>query len=146
MADNALNRNAERREYRRVSDAIALNIEVIDGEAANDSDIRRVELPDHPTHVISLSPNGFKCFHHEAFSVGDHVTLTLKLFPAGNTLAVGGRVVNTGEDSQKGERDRFFAGIAFRNLSDEQREVILDHIDAVARKSFGGAVKLIYKT
>ena len=145
MADNALNRNTERREYRRVSDAIALNIEVVDGEAANDSDIRQVELPDHPTHVISLSPNGFKCFHHEAFAVGDMVTLTLKLFPSGNTLVVGGRIVNSGEDSQKGEKDRFFAGIAFRSLSDEQREVILDHIDGVARQSFGGAVKLIYK-
>jgi len=82
MADNALDRNVERREYRRVSDAV---------------------------------------------------------------VTVRGRVVNSGEDRQKGDKDRFFAGIAFKGLSDEQRETILEHIDGVAKKSFGGAVKLIYK-
>jgi len=145
MVDNALDRNVERREYRRVSDAVALHMEPIDGEAANDSDIREIELPDYPTHVVSLSPNGLKCFHHEAFTDGDMLSLTLKLFPDGNTVSVRGRVVNSGEDRQKGDKDRFFAGIAFKGLSDAQREAILGHIEGVAKKSFGGAVKLIYK-
>jgi len=145
MADNALHKNAERREYRRVSDAVALHIERIDGEAANDADVRPVELPDHPTHVVSLSPNGLKCFHHEAFTDGDLLSLTLKLFPAEITICVRGRVVNSGEDGQKGGKDRFFAGIAFKALNSQQQDVILDHIDGVAKKSFGGAVKLIYK-
>lgn len=145
MADNALDRNVERREYRRVSDAVALHIEAIDGEAANDSDIREIEVPDYPTHVVSLSPNGLKCFHHEAFTDGDMLSLSLRLFPDGNIVTVRGRVVNSGEDRQKGDKDRFFAGIAFKGLSDEQRETILEHIDGVAKKSFGGAVKLIYK-
>lgn len=145
MADNALNRKAERREYRRVSDAVALHVETIEGEAANDADIRQVELPDHPTHVVSLSPNGLKCFHHEAFSDGDILSLTIKLFPSETTISLRGRVVNSGEDGQKDGKDRFFAGIAFKGLNTSQREIILNHIDGVAKKSFGGAVKLIYK-
>jgi len=145
MAENAQNRNVERRTYRRVSDAIALQIEVIDGEAANDADIREIELPDHPTHVVNLSPGGLKCFHHEAFSDGDVVSLNIKFFPAGITISTRGRVVNSGEDRQKGAKDCFFAGIAFKGLTEEQQQLVLDHIDGVAKKSFGGSVKLIYK-
>ena len=128
-----------------MSDAIALQIETIDGEAANDSDIREVELPDHPTHVVNLSPSGLKCYHHQAFNDGDTVSLHIKFFPAGGTLSARGRVVNSGEDRQKTGEERFFAGIAFKGLSAEQQQLVLDHIDGVAKKSFGGAVKLIYK-
>ena len=145
MVDSALNKRAERREYRRVSDAVALHIEPIDGEAANDASMVQVELPDHPTHVVNLSPNGLKCFHHEAFSDGDTLSLTLKLFPSETTICMRGRVINSGEDKQKGAQDRFFAGIAFKGLSDDQKAVILEHIESVAVKSFGGSVKLIYK-
>lgn len=145
MADNALNRNVERREYRRVSDAVALHIEVIDGEAANDADMRQVELPGHPTHVINLSPSGLKCFHHEAFNDGDIVSISMRLFPSNTVVCLRGRVANSGEERQKGEKDRFFAGIAFTGVKKDQQEIILEHIEGVAKKSFGGAVKLIYK-
>jgi hypothetical protein len=145
MADNAQDKDVERREYRRVSDAIALHIEVADGDAANESDIHQVELPDYPTHVVSLSPNGLKCFHNEAFNNGEVLSLTIRLFPSGDTITVRGRVVNSGEDKQKTSTDRFFAGIAFKGMNKEERQAILDHIDAVAKKSFGGAVKLVYK-
>ena len=54
-------------------------------------------------------------------------------------------VVNSGEDGTRSKDDRFFAGLAFRNLSQESRDLILEHIDVVARQSFGGAVKLVNK-
>jgi hypothetical protein len=145
MADSALDVRAERREYRRVSDAVALHIEPVDGEAANDASMHQIELPDHPTHVVSLSPNGLKCFHHEAFNDGDMLSITLKLFPSESTMVMRARVVNSGEDKQKGTQDRFFAGLAFKGLQDDQKAQILEHIESVALKSFGGSVKLIYK-
>ena len=143
---NAVEKSEERRSYRRISDAVALQIDVQeDGEAANQPSIDRIELPDYPTHVVSLSPNGLKCYHTEPFSEGDKVSLTIKLFPGQQCLDIMAEVVNSGEDGTRAKDDRFFAGLAFRKLSKDNREIILDHIEGVARQSFGGAVKLVNK-
>lgn len=146
MAGNTVENAEERRNYRRISDAVALHIEIIDKEsAANQASIELVELPDHPTHVISLSPNGLKCYHTEAFNEGDKVSLSIKLFPDGARLDILATVVNAGEEKARGKTDHFFAGLAFSNLNEEKRDIILQHIDQVARRSFGGAVKLVNK-
>ena len=143
---NAVEKSEERRSYRRISDAVALQIDVQEGsEAANQPNIDRIELPDYPTHVVSLSPNGLKCYHTVPFNEGDKVLLTIKFFPGMQCLDIMAEVVNSGEDGTRGKDDRFFAGLAFRKLGKENREIILDHIDGVARQSFGGAVKLVNK-
>lgn len=138
---NALLKSEERRSYRRISDAIGLRVDVID--AANQSDIQPVELPSYPTHVVSLSPNGLKCYHIDPFNDGDLVRLTMRLFPEQTVIELDAEVVNAGEDRTRSKNDRFFAGLAFQNLSDETQKILLDHIDLVARQSFGGAVKLV---
>jgi hypothetical protein len=138
---NALLKTEERRSYRRVSDAIALRIDVID--AANQTEFEPVELPDYPTHVVSLSPNGLKCYHTDPFNDGERVVLSIRLFPEQTAFEVEAEVVNSGEDRTRSKNDRFFAGLAFSNPTDEVRELLLEHIDLVARQSFGGAVKLI---
>lgn len=141
---NAVEKNEERRNYRRVSDAVAMQIDICDEQdAANQPSIESIELPDYPTHVVSLSPNGLKCYHTEPFTDGDKVMITLKLFPGQQCLDIMAKVVNSGEDGTRGKDDRFFAGLAFRNMAEESREIILEHIDGVARQSFGGAVKLV---
>lgn len=146
MAGNAVEKNEERRNYRRISDAVAMQIDVMDEQdAANQPTMESIELPDYPTHVVSLSPNGLRCYHTEPFNDGDKVLLTIKFFPGQQSLDILANVVNSGEDRTRGKDDRFFAGLAFRSLTDEAREIILDHIDGVARQSFGGAVKLINK-
>ena len=137
----ALLKTEERRNYRRISDAIGLRIDVID--AANQSDVEQVELPDYPTHVVSLSPSGLKCYHTDSFNEGDRVVLTIRLFPEQSVYEIEGLVANSGEDRTRSKNDRFFAGIAFTNMQDEVATALLDHIDLVARQSFGGAVKLI---
>ncbi len=145
MSDNAVENSEERRSYRRVSDAVALTIEIVNDEAANQPSIEAAELPNHPTHVVSLSPNGLKCYHTEAFSNGDKVQVSMRLFPGGERLDMAATVVNSGEETGPGKKDRFFAGLAFANLDAETRELILEHIDQVARQSFGGAIKLVNK-
>ncbi len=143
---NAVKKNDERRNYRRVSDAVALQIDVLDsGEAANQPFIDSIELPDYPTHVVSLSPNGLKFYHTEPIAEGEKVSLTIKFFPSQQCMDIVADVVNSGEDGTRSKDDRFFAGLAFRNLSQESRDIILEHIDVVARQSFGGAVKLVNK-
>ena len=132
----------ERREFRRISDAIALQIQVKD-EAANEQSFDPTDLPDHPTHVVSLSPNGLKCYHSEAFSDGDVLQLSFKLFPDGYQIDTRARVVNSGEEENSRKNDRFFAGLSFIKLDGVVREKLLEHIDRVARESFGGAVKLV---
>jgi len=142
MSGNALEKNEERRKYRRVSDAIALQIELID-EAANEQNYDAPELPDYPTHVVSLSPNGLKCFHDRPFNDGDVLHLSFRLFPCQRQIDTQATVVNSGEDTNSGKSDRFFAGLSFDDLDEESREDLLEHIDQVARSSFGGSVKLV---
>jgi len=139
---SALEKNKERRKFRRISDAIALTISEVD-EAANEQDYEGTDLPDYPTHVVSLSPNGLKCYHDQAFGDGDKLQLSIKLFPGGERINTEAVVVNSGEDEAKRQNNRFFAGLSFVNLSKEDRAQLLSHIDRVARESFGGAVKLI---
>ena len=45
---SALEKNKERRKFRRISDAIALTISEVD-EAANEQDYEGTDLPDYPT-------------------------------------------------------------------------------------------------
>ena len=142
---SALKKSEERRQFRRISDAIALIIQPVD-EAANEQDYEGSELPDYPTHVVSLSPNGLKCYHHEAFSDGEKLQLSIKLFPSGVRIDTEAVVVNSGEDEAKRQNDRFFAGISFKGLSEENSEKLLAHIDRVARESFGGAIKLVNRS
>lgn len=146
MAGNTAKNAAERRDYRRISDAVALRIEIVDQDAANDASIELPELPSHPTHVVSLSPTGLKCYHDEPFNEGDIVRLSIVLFPDQTRVDIQAQIVNSGEDRHSGKSDRFFAGMAFTKMRDEDRELVLEHIDSVARRSFGGSVKLIYKS
>ncbi len=139
---SAVQKSEERREFRRVSDAIALQLQVID-EAANEQEYDAPELPDYPTHVVSLSPNGLKCYHSEAFNEGDEIRLSMLFFPGNLRIDTIATVVNAGEDPTAGKNDRFFAGLAFKDLEEQEQSGLLDHIDQVARQSFGGAVKLV---
>ncbi len=139
---NALLKTEERRSYRRVSDAIALRIDVVDG-AANQPEMEPADLPDYPTHVVSLSPNGLKCYHTDPFNDGERVRLSIRLFPEQVCFDVEAEVANAGEDRTRSKNDRFFAGMAFKNLNEEVREILLEHIDLVARQSFGGSIKLV---
>ncbi len=142
---SALEKSNERRQFRRISDAIALAIHAAD-EAANEQDYEGAELPDYPTHVVSLSPNGLKCYHSEVFNDGDKLQLSIKLFPSGVRIDTQAIVVNSGEDEGKQQNNRFFAGLSFVGLSEENSDQLLDHIDRVARESFGGAVKLVNRS
>jgi len=142
---SALEKSEERRQFRRISDAIALTIRIVD-EAANEQDYEGSELPDYPTHVVSLSPNGLKCYHSEAFSNGDKLQLSIKLFPSGSQIDTEAVVVNSGEDEAKRQNDRFFAGLSFVDLNEQDCERLLNHIDGVARQSFGGAIKLVNRS
>lgn len=142
MAGNALEKNDERRKYRRVSDAIALQLQLAD-EAANAEQYDVPELADYPTHVVSLSPNGLKCFHSAPFNDGDVLQLSFRLFPSKQQIDVRAVVINSGEDTNSAKNDRYFAGLSFEKLDGEQRELLLEHIDQVARSSFGGSVKLV---
>jgi len=72
---SALEKSKERRQFRRISDAIALTIRPVD-EAANEQDYEGSDLPDYPTHVVSLSPNGLKCYHSESFAGLSFVSLS----------------------------------------------------------------------
>ncbi|MEM7259934.1 MAG: PilZ domain-containing protein [Pseudomonadota bacterium] len=139
---NAQQKSEERRSYRRISDAIGLRVDIMDA-AANESEIEPVELPDYPTHVVSLSPNGLKCYHTDPFNDGDQVRLTMRLFPEQTVIEMVAEVVSAGEDRTRSKTDRFFAGLAFREVSKENHDILLEHIDLVARQSFGGAVKLV---
>lgn len=69
--------------------------------------------------------------------------LSIRLFPEQCLLQVEAEVANSGEDRTRSKNDRFFAGLSFRNLSDDNRAALLDHIALVAKQSFGGAVKLV---
>ncbi len=142
MTGNAVEKSDERRGYRRVSDAIALQIQIMD-EAANEHKYDAPELPDYPTHVVSLSPNGLKCYHNEPFNEGDILQLSMVFFPSNLRIDTTAKVVNAGEDDKARKNDRFFAGLSFIDLEDEKSELLLEHIEQVARQSFGGAVKLI---
>ena len=135
-------KSEERRKYRRISDAIALQIRLSD-EAANEQEFDAADLPDHPTHVVSLSPNGLRCYHDENFNDGEMLQLSIRLFPSGERMETQARVVNSGEDNKPNKNNRFFAGLSFVKMSAENKKQLLEHIDGVARESFGGAVKLV---
>jgi len=147
MSSNALRSNEERREFRRVSDAIALKFHpkdsANDAGAANESEYSQEPLADYPTHVVSLSPNGLKCFHTEAFEVGDRIDISMVLFPSKLRIDTTTTVVNAGEEPKDNKSNRFFAGLAFDKMTDEQVEQLLEHIGQVAKQSFGGTVKLV---
>lgn len=144
MAGTAIKKNEERRNFRRVADAVAMQIDVCEEhDAANQPNIDAIDLPDYPTHVVSLSPNGLRCHHTEPFSDGDRVMISIKFFPNQECLDILAKVVNSGEEGNRTKDNRFYAGLAFCNLTDEAQEVILEHIAGVARQSFAGAVKLV---
>ena len=138
---SALKKTAERRKYRRVSDAVALQITSFD-EAASEQNSEACELPQSPTHVVSLSPTGLKCYYHEPFNTGDILQLSIRLFPSGERFDAQAKVVNSGKD-ESSRNNRYFAGLSFKGLSQEQRSQMLEHLDGIARQSFGGAVKLV---
>jgi len=137
MAGNALRKTEERRQFRRVSDAVALAVSL---ESAQKVDF---DLPDYPTHVVSLSPSGIKYFHDEAFELGDTVSIGFVIFPSMDRIDVRAKVVNVGEEMDKSKQNRFFAGMAFEDLSADDEKILLDHISQIAKQSFGGTVKLI---
>lgn len=132
---------AEQRAYRRVSDAIALVIVRCD-EVTDDCDAF-AEAPVHPTHVVSLSPNGMRFYHHEPYAAGEELNLSIRLFPGGDALQVKGEVMNSGEKPAATRTLRYFTGIAFRDVSDDAHGTLTRHLEAVASKAFSGAVKLI---
>jgi len=101
------------------------------------------DLPDYPTHVVSLSPNGVKFFHDESFELGDTLSVGIVIFPSKDRIDVRGKVVNVGEEMDKSKQNRFFAGLSFEDLSEDDEKILLDHISQVAKQSFGGTVKLI---
>ena len=68
------------------------------------------------------------------------------MFPSGVRIDTQAIVVNSGEDEGKQQNNRFFAGLSFVGLSEENSDQLLDHIDRVARESFGGAVKLVNRS
>lgn len=138
---SAQRKSEERRQYRRISDAIALQIHQPD-ETANPPEFGD-DLPEHPTHVVSLSPNGLKCYYDRPFSNDDMLHLRIRLFPGGQVLSTRARVVMAGKEDKPNKTNRFFAGLAFVGLADEQKTQLLEHIERVARESFGGAVKLV---
>ncbi len=139
---SALPKSNERRKYRRISDAIALHVQQHDA-TASEAELYVDDLPQHPTHVVSLNPNGLKCYHDKMFNDGDIMALSIRLFPSGERIDTLAKVVNSGEEDQPGKNNRFFAGMAFIKLSDENKALMLEHVKQVARQSFGGSVKLV---
>ena len=142
---SAQTKTRERRQYRRISDAIALQI-CQHNETANEPEFGADVLPAHPTHVVSLSPNGLKCFHDQPFSNGDILRLRIRLFPEGQIISTRARVILAGKEDKPNKSDRFFAGLDFVDPTEEQKAQLLEHIDRVARQSFGGAVKLVNRS
>jgi len=131
----------ERREFRRICDAVALDVERVDDP--ENPPVSDISVPCHPTHVVSLSPNGMRFFYPQAFAAGETVRIGLGLFPGDTKLLIDAEVMNSGERTEAPKTQRFFVGLAFRNLGDDERQLLIRHIEAVAQQSFGGAVKIV---
>ncbi len=140
MSSNLAFKQQEKRSFRRVSDAIAL-------EVCPEQDDRAVNmaerLPIHPTHVVSLSGSGMRFYHSEPYEVGERLQTAVRLFPSGQCLEVVAEVVNAGESPGATKTLRYFTGIAFRDMSEEDQKRLVAHLDGVAAKAFSGVVKLV---
>ena len=140
MSANVAVNQFEKRSFRRVSDAIALVvIPEQDERAANLAE----QLPIHPTHVVSLSGSGMRFYHPEPYDVGERLQTAIRLFPSGQTIEVVAEVVNAGEAPGATKTLRYFTGIAFRDIRDEDQAILLAHLESVAAKAFSGVVKLV---
>ncbi len=140
MSGNLAVNQFEKRSFRRVSDAIALVVfPEHDDRAASGFE----QLPIHPTHVVSLSGSGMRFYHPEPYEVGERLQTAIRLFPSGQTIEVMAEVVNAGESPGAAKTLRYFTGIAFRDMAQDDQKILLAHLESVAAKAFSGVVKLV---
>jgi len=85
-------------------------------------------VEDVPTHKVSLSAGGLAFADPRLFEPGETYGLTLTLFPSRRRVACDARVISANDAPEVADGDRPNYRLMFVDISDGDREVLLDHI------------------
>jgi len=123
---------SDRRQYPRVSDAIALRLD--NPEAAAYSPLDPV-----PTHVVKMSCSGLRFLHDSAFESDSQICLSVHLTSSDKTIQINSRVVSSGEEKTIGNatphQKPYYVQVEFQNLTEQSLQLLKSHIDQVIEKT-----------
>ncbi len=108
----------ERRGHDRVQDAIYLHLGT-----------QSQATPDRPNQKVSLSASGIAFADTGFYEVGTELDISIVLFPSRESIACRVQVVAAGDVPEVAKGDLPTYRAAFLDLSDEQVEILAEHVD-----------------
>ncbi len=120
--------NRERRQARRVADALDVQIYPDSGQGG--------DLPkfDRAKRFVRLSTTGMRVIDDSALRSRQQVRLIMHL-PDQAPVQLTGRVVDTGEEQCAEGQPRYYTSIGFTDVPDAARVLLNDHVERVFRQT-----------
>ncbi len=136
ISNNTVVSLSERRKHRRVSDAVALRLN-LEGHPPSAS------LDPTPTHVVKMSCGGLRFSHSVSLDPGSALPLSMHIPSADKTVHIDSRVISSGEEKGTNRKD-YFIQVEFQHINDEVKVLLKDHIDYVLEKTNTGASQTLF--
>ena len=124
----------ERRQYPRVSDAVALSF----SEGCTTQQNASETVGPLPTHIVQLSCGGLRFCHDASFECDTLLMLSLHLPTANKTIHLESRVIASGEEKTGNTLpcDKpCFVQVVFENIDNNNHQLLKHHVDHVIEKT-----------
>lgn len=119
----------EKRQHKRVSDALALRVE--NAQAA----MGHAPLDEQPTHVVNFSCGGL-CFLHESKLAKDELLLlTMRLGPEHTTVSVRAQVISSEDSPRASGNKKFTSRVKFVDVDKKADDLLLQHLNYVLEQT-----------
>ncbi len=127
---------SERRKHPRVSDAVALRLNLDDLASTS-------PLDPAPTHVVKMSCGGLRFSHNALLDPGTALPISMHLPSADKTVHLTSRVISSGEEKGS-NRKAYFIQIEFQHVDAQVKALLEAHINYVLDKTNTGAYQLLH--
>ena len=129
----------EKRQNKRVSDALALRVE--NAQTA----MGHAPLDEKLTHVVNFSCGGL-CFLHESkLPEGGLLLLTMRLGPGQKTVSVRAQVIASDEAPRHAGNKKFTSRVKFIDVDKIADGLLLEHLNYVLEKTRQHHIEYHYK-
>ncbi|MEM7377755.1 MAG: PilZ domain-containing protein [Pseudomonadota bacterium] len=81
-----------------------------------------------PTHTVNISGSGLHFDSEKAFFIGQHVRVSMRLFPSGQTIDALAKVVREHKRSTPVAQGKFGCALEFVDILSSEQEALLQHI------------------
>ena len=139
QTETALMKFIEKRQNKRVSDALALRVE--NAQSA----MGYAPLDEKLTHVVNFSCGGL-CFLHESkLTEGEMLLLTMRLGPEQTTVSVRAQVITSDEESRHSGNKKFSSRVKFVDVNKAADVLLLEHLNYVLEKTRNHRIEYHYE-